>query len=65
MAKEYKIEINKRDAIGKKGVKKLRQEGSIPGVFYSKENAVNILICLLSHTNPDNICSWVQLPSSF
>lgn len=42
MAKEYKIEINKRDAIGKKEVKKLRQEGSIPGVFYSKESNESI-----------------------
>ena len=42
MAKEYKIEINKRDAIGKKEVKKLRSEGNIPGVFYSKESNESI-----------------------
>ena len=38
MAKEYKIEISKRDGIGKKEVKKLRSEGNIPGIFYSKES---------------------------
>tara|TARA_E500000331_G_C17203246_1_gene690212 strand:+ start:413 stop:1102 length:690 start_codon:yes stop_codon:yes gene_type:complete len=42
MAKEYKIEINKRDAIGKKEVKKLRSEGNIPGVFYSRESNESI-----------------------
>ena len=42
MAKEYKIEISKRDGIGKKEVKKIRQEGNIPGVFYSKGSSESI-----------------------
>jgi len=35
MANEHQIDINKRDNTGKKGVKQLRREGSIPGVYYS------------------------------
>ena len=35
MANEHQIDINKRDNTGKKGVKQLRREGNIPGVYYS------------------------------
>jgi large subunit ribosomal protein L25 len=35
MANEHQIDINKRDNTGKKGVKQLRREGSIPGIYYS------------------------------
>jgi len=30
MANEHKIDINKRESLGKKGVKQLRREGMIP-----------------------------------
>ena len=42
MATEHKIDINKRDNIGKKAIKQLRKDGNIPGVYYSpssKESA--------------------------
>ena len=42
MATEHKIDINKRDNIGKKAVKQLRKDGNIPGIYYSpssKESA--------------------------
>jgi large subunit ribosomal protein L25 len=35
MANEHKIEINKRDDITPQGLKRLRREGNIPGVYYS------------------------------
>ena len=35
MANEHKIDINKRDNLGEKGVKQLRREGMIPGIYYS------------------------------
>ena len=42
MATEHKIDINKRENIGKKAIKQLRKDGNIPGVYYSpssKESA--------------------------
>ena len=35
MANEHKIEINKRDDITPKGLKQLRRNGNIPGIYYS------------------------------
>ena len=35
MANEHKIEINKRDDITPQGLKQLRRDGNIPGVYYS------------------------------
>jgi len=35
MANEHKIEINKRDDISSQGLKQLRREGNIPGIYYS------------------------------
>ena len=35
MANEHKIDISKRESLGKKGVKQLRREGMIPGIYYS------------------------------
>jgi len=35
MANEHKIDIKKRESLGKKGVKRLRREGMIPGIYYS------------------------------
>ena len=46
MANEHKIDINKRKSLGKKGVKQLRREGMIPGIYYSpnSENSTPIVI---------------------
>ncbi len=46
MANEHKIDINKRESLGKKGVKQLRREGRIPGIYYSpnSENSTPIVI---------------------
>ena len=46
MANEHKIDINKRDSLGKKGVKQLRREGMIPGIYYSpnSESSTPIII---------------------
>ena len=46
MANEHKIDINKRESLGKKGVKQLRKEGMIPGIYYSpnSESSTPIVI---------------------
>ena len=46
MANEHKIDINKRESLGKKGVKQLRSEGMIPGIYYSpnSESSTPIVI---------------------
>ena len=36
MANEHKIEINKRANITRQGLKQLRREGNIPGIYYSE-----------------------------
>ena len=38
MAKEYKLEVEKRDVGKKSDLKILREEGKIPGVFYSYDS---------------------------
>ena len=42
MAIEYKLEVQPRDNTGKKESKTLRQEGFIPGVFYSSDSKTSI-----------------------
>ena len=46
MANEHKIDINKREGLGKMSVKQLRREGMIPGIYYSpnSENSTPIVI---------------------
>ncbi|MBC8256614.1 MAG: 50S ribosomal protein L25 [Candidatus Marinimicrobia bacterium] len=46
MANEHKINLNKRDSLGKKGVKQLRKDGMIPGIYYSpnSESSTPIVI---------------------
>tara|TARA_B100000945_G_C20392529_1_gene603068 strand:+ start:1003 stop:1686 length:684 start_codon:yes stop_codon:yes gene_type:complete len=38
MAKEFKLEIEKREQHGKQAMKRLRNEGKIPGVFYTADS---------------------------
>ena len=46
MAKEYKLEVEKRDSTKKSDLKKYRKDGKIPGVYYSHESkeSINFLI---------------------
>ena len=44
MATEHKIEINKRDDLTKKGLKHLRRNGNIPGIYYSTTSKDSIPI---------------------
>ena len=46
MAKEYKLEVEKRDSTKKSDLKKYRKEGMIPGVYYSfdSKESINFLV---------------------
>ena len=46
MANEHKIEINKRDDVSPKGLKQLRRDENIPGIYYSSisKNSLPIFI---------------------
>ena len=46
MAKEYKLEVEKRDSTKKSDLKKYRKEGMIPGVYYSfdSKSSINFLV---------------------
>jgi len=46
MAKEYKLEVEKRDSTKKSDLKKYRKEGLIPGVYYSfdSKESINFLV---------------------
>ena len=46
MANEHKIDINKRDLSGKQGIKQIRREGNIPGVYYSPNSESSIPIVI-------------------
>ena len=41
-AKEFKLEVNKREGSGKKASKQIRREGGIPGVYYSHDSKESI-----------------------
>ena len=46
MANEHKIEINKRDDVRSQGLKQLRRDGNIPGIYYSaiSKNSLPIFV---------------------
>jgi large subunit ribosomal protein L25 len=46
MAKEYKLEVEKRDSTKKANLKQYRKEGKIPGVYYSfdSKESINFLV---------------------
>ena len=44
MANEHKIEINKRNDITNQGLKQLRKDGNIPGIYYSSISKDNLPI---------------------
>jgi large subunit ribosomal protein L25 len=49
MANEFKLELDKRDGLGSKAVKSLRNEGKIPGVFYSADTDATPFIIDMRH----------------
>ena len=46
MAKQYKLEVEKRDSTRKADLKQYRKEGKIPGIYYSydSKSSVNFLV---------------------
>ena len=46
MANEHKIDINKRELSGKQGIKQIRREVNIPGVYYSPNSESSIPIVI-------------------
>jgi len=46
MANQYKLEVNKREDLSKQGLKMLRREGNIPGIFYesNSKNSISFYI---------------------
>ena len=46
MAKEYKLEIEKREEYGKQAMKRLRKAGKVPGVFYQGSSKDAISFCM-------------------
>ena len=46
MANEHKIDINKRELSGKQGIKQIRREENIPGVYYSPNSESSIPIVI-------------------
>ena len=50
MAKEFKLDIFKRDALSKSSVKALRSEKSIPGIFYSYNSKESIPFYITNDT---------------
>lgn len=49
MANEFKLNIFKRDDLTKQGVKKVRRENNIPGVFYSYDSKESIAFYVSQH----------------
>lgn len=41
-SKEFKIEVERREEIGKKGARNLRAAGYIPGIYYSQDQPASI-----------------------
>jgi large subunit ribosomal protein L25 len=49
MANEFKLNIFKRDDLTKQGIKKVRRENNIPGVFYSYDSKESIAFYVSQH----------------
>ena len=61
MANEYKIDINKREDITRQGIKKLRKEGNIPGVYYSSSSKESIPIFITQKSLQEAIKSGARI----
>ena len=42
MANKFDLEVTKRDNLDKSNIKKLREDGKIPGVYYSHDSKESI-----------------------
>ena len=53
MAKEYKLEVQKRESSKKSDLKKYRKDGMIPGIYYShnSKNSINFLVSQIEINN--------------
>ncbi len=61
MANEYKIDINKREDITRQGIKKLRKEGNIPGVYYSSSSKESTPIFITQKSLQEAIKSGARI----
>jgi len=50
MAQEFKLDIFKRDNLTRRGLKELRMEENIPGIFYSYDSKESIPFYITQHT---------------
>ena len=59
MAKQFKLNVEKRESTGKLGVKELRQNKKIPGVYYSYD-ASNLLFQIDELTKFKKFSLWSE-----
>ena len=64
MANEHKIDINKRNLSGKKGIKQLRRDGYIPGIYYSPNSDTSTPI-FISKSEFNLLANSLNSPTSF
>ena len=61
MANEHKIDVNKRDYLGKKGVKQLRKDGNIPGIYYSQNSDISTPISISNYEFQEALKSGARI----
>ena len=61
MATEHKIEITKRDDITPQGLKQLRKNGNIPGIYYSSNSKESIPIFITKRNYNEAIKSGARV----
>ena len=65
MANEHKIEINKRDNITPQGLKQLRREGNIPGIYYSASSKESVPIFITQKNYQEAVKSGSRIFNIF
>ena len=61
MANEHNIDIEKRDDTTKQGVKQLRRDGKIPGVYYSATSKASTPILITQHAYHEAVKSGARI----
>ena len=61
MAAEHKIDINKRENTGKKAIKQLRNDGNIPGVYYSPSSKESAAIFITQNEYHEAVKSGARI----